>query len=263
MEINVNSITHIPIENLQRGEFQPRHHFDKTALEELADSIKSLGLIQPITVRPIGKERYEIVAGERRWRACQLAGLKTVPCIIYQYNDEEAARAATIENLQRQDLNPVEEAKAYQRLIDEFHYTHEKIAETLGKSRTKVSNSLRLLTLDHRVQKLLMEGVLSEGHGKVLLSAPLSLQVKIAEKCAIQAWSVRKLEQEIKKAQEKNQVANKDPNMTRLENLVTAQLAAEVKFEAEETGSGWMKIRYYDLETLEGIFQKMGVKQEE
>lgn len=255
-------VTTIPIENLVRGEFQPRLHFDKAALVELAESIKSLGLIQPITVRPIGSDLYEIVAGERRWRASQLAGLHAVSCIIYHYSDEEAARAATIENLQRQDLNPIEEAQAYQRLIDDFHYTHEKIAETLGKSRTKVSNSLRLLTLDDRVKRYLMEGALSEGHGKVLISVATSSQLKLSEKCIAQAWSVRKLEQEIKKLQEKITIRKIDPNLVQLENLVTDQLATEVKFEPDDSGSGWMKIRYYDLETLEGIFSKMGVKSE-
>lgn len=259
MEKSTKSIMEIPIENLVRGEFQPRRHFDQAALEELAESIKTLGLIQPITVRCIGHERYEIVAGERRWRASQIAGLQTVACIIQDYTDEVAAQAATIENLQRQDLNPIEEARAYQRLIDEFAYTHEKIADSLGKSRAKISNSLRLLTLDARVQTMLIDGVLSEGHGKVLLSALLNFQVKLAEKCVAQGWSVRKLEQEVKKIHEKPSVEKTDPNLIHLENLITSQLATEVKFETEDTGSGWMRIRYYDLETLEGIFEKMGI----
>lgn len=250
-------ISLLPIDRLSRGIYQPRRQFDPMALQELAESIKHLGLIQPITVRQKPNGDYEIVAGERRWRAAQLAGLSEISCVIMLYTDEEAAKATTIENLQREDLNPIEEAQAYQRLADEFNYSHEGIAKTLGKSRTKVSNSMRLLSLDARVQKLLVDKQLSEGHGKILVNLVPSLQFKLAEKCAIQGWSVRKLEQEIKKMQTPNAIPPPDPNLARLEQSLSAELAAEVKFEPEPTGSGWVKIRYYDFETLEGILQKI------
>ena len=257
---DTTTITHIPLDRLARGIYQPRRQFDENLLHELADSIKSLGMIQPITVRPLTNGNYEIVAGERRWRAAQLAGLSDVPCIIRHYSDEEAAQAATIENLQREDLNPIEEARAYQRLIHEFDYTHEQIATSLGKSRTKVSNSLRLLNLDSRVQQWLINKKLSEGHGKILISLPIAWQIKLGEKCIQHDWSVRKLEMEIKKIQDKPLVEKADPNLLRLEQNLASELAAEVKFETENAGSGWIKIRYYDLETLEGLFQKFGVK---
>ncbi len=160
------TIKAIPIEQLVRGKYQPRRHFDKKALEELAQSIRTNGLIQPIVVRPIAKQQYEIIAGERRWRAVQLAGMHNIECVIRDLTDTEAIEASTIENLQREDLNPIEEATAFQRLADDFHYTHEEIAATIGKSRARVSNVIRLLKLDTSVQQLLIDGLLNEGHVK-------------------------------------------------------------------------------------------------
>src|SRR4029079_3847018 len=165
------TLQQITIDRLSRGKYQPRQHFDPEKLQELADSIKSTDwLLQPIVVRPLSDGNYEIVAGERRWRAAQLAGLGEVSCLVFNYSDEQALQASIVENISRADLNPIEEAQAYQRLIDEFHYLHEEVAASVGKSRTAITNSLRLLKLDPRVQKFLIEGKLSEGHGKILAS---------------------------------------------------------------------------------------------
>ena len=188
----------IAIDCLSRGKFQPRRVFAQAALQELADSIKSSGLIQPIVVRPIDEQHYEIVAGERRWRAAQLAGLDYVTCLVKSFNDEQTAAVSTIENVQREDLNPIEEAKAYQRLIDDFSYLHEEVAAMVGKSRARITNSLRLLRLDEAVQQLLIDGDLSEGHGKAIAGLSLPLQRELAMAAVKQGWSVRKLEQHVK-----------------------------------------------------------------
>ena len=194
------SLQQIGIDLLVRGKYQPRQHFDPIKLQELADSIKSTGgLLQPIVVRPIGANKYEIVAGERRWRAAQLAGLTDISCLVYPYSDEQTLQASIIENISRADLNPIEEAQAYQRLIDEFLYLHEEVAASVGKSRTAITNSLRLLKLDARVQKLLIMGDLSEGHGKILAGLPPHQQYELAERCVQKGWNVRKIEAEVKK----------------------------------------------------------------
>ena len=178
---------------MQRGRYQPRVQFEPVKLQELADSIKNAGLLQPIVVRPVSDHQYEIIAGERRWRATQLAGLDEINCLVREFNDEQAAEAATIENIARVDLNPIEEAKAYQRLIDEFRYVHEEIAATVGKSRTAITNSLRLLKLDSRVQKLIIQGDLSEGHAKILVTLDPIDQFAIAKKAIQYRWSARKI----------------------------------------------------------------------
>ena len=156
----------IPVELLKRGQYQPRKHFDEEALQELADSIKEQGIIEPIVVRPLPNKTYEIIAGERRWRAAQLAGLDTVPCLIRECSDRAAAALTVIENVQRKDLNPIEEAESYQRLIQEFGYSHDEVAKALGKSRTGITNNLRLLKLDSNIKEIIRLGTLSEGHGK-------------------------------------------------------------------------------------------------
>jgi len=175
------TLQQVAIDLLVRGRYQPRQHFDPEKLQELADSIKSTGgLLQPIVARPLPNGQYEIVAGERRWRAAQLAGLLDVSCLVCPYTDEQALQAAIVENISRADLNPIEEAKAYQRLIDEFQYLHEEVAASIGKSRTVITNSLRLLKLDPRVQTLLIEEKLSEGHGKILAGLDSHLQYELA-----------------------------------------------------------------------------------
>lgn len=256
----------IAIEKLKRGQYQPRRDFDPESLAELAESIKSSGLIQPIVVRPIGDQHYEIIAGERRWRAAQLTGLDTVSCLIQNYTDEQAAAATLIENLQRRDLNPIEEAQSLQRLVEEFNYSHEEVGTIVGKSRTKITNTLRLLRLDDRVQQFLIERKLTEAHGKVLAGLPPLVQFEIAEQCATKQWSVRKLEEETKLAQEKPSVSATAANsqIMHLERKASDQLGAQVKFDMDDNPkSGWLKIRYFDLETLQGVLDRLGISNDD
>lgn len=252
----------LPIDQLSRGQYQPRREFDAAALQELAESIQSAGLIQPIVVRPKA-EAYEIVAGERRWRAAQLVGLHEVPCLVNYYTDEQAAAVTTIENINRIDLNPIEEAQAYQRLIDDFGYIHEEIAVVVGKSRTKITNCLRLLKLEGRVRQFLIEGKLSEGHGKILAGLPSSLQFELAQKAIARGWNVRKIEQEAKKIQQEQPSAinKRDVNVRALETALTQYIGCKVSIESQEE-KGQLKIDFHNLDILEGIFQKLGFKSE-
>ncbi len=253
----------LTIDQLSRGQYQPRREFEEVSLRELADSIQSAGMIQPIVVRPKAG-RFEIVAGERRWRAAQIAGLHEVPCLVNHYTDEQTAAVTTIENINRVDLNPIEEAQAYQRLIDEFGYIHEEIAAVVGKSRTKITNSLRLLKLDPRIRQLLIEGKLSEGHGKILVSLPQTLQYDLAAKALSRGWNVRKMEQEARKAQQAQPAAvdKKDINIRALESSLTQYVGCKVTIDSDEE-KGQLKIDFHSLDILEGIFQKLGFKFED
>lgn len=259
------TLQQLSIDQLVRGKYQPRRHFDATQLQELADSIKTTGgLLQPIVARPLASGKYEIIAGERRWRAAQLAGLNEVSCLISHYTDEQALQASIIENINRADLNPIEEANAYQRLIDEFHYLHEEVAAAVGKSRTSITNALRLLKLDSRVQELLITGQLSEGHGKILAGVPETLQLALAENCIQKQWSVRKIEQEAKKLMQPSADDGKysDPNLAHLENALSDHLGNKVHIDCEERGGGFVKIRFNNIDELEGHFAKIGFKYE-
>lgn len=186
-------ITMLELDKIQASVIQPRQHFDETALSELATSIQQHGLMQPITVRPLGNH-YEIIAGERRWRACQKLALATIPTIIVTATDEQALALALIENLQRQALNPIEEAIALNRLLEEFHLTHQAIAEILGQSRAHISNQLRLLQLEPEIQQLLAQGKLSSSHARCLVGLDTNTQIAVAEKIQAQQWSVRQTE---------------------------------------------------------------------
>lgn len=261
------TLQHISIDLLVRGKYQPRQHFDPEKLKELADSISSTGgLLQPIVVRPLSEGKYEIVAGERRWRAAQLAGLGEVSCLLFQYTDEQALQASIIENISRADLNPIEEAQAYQRMIDEFHYLHEEVAASVGKSRTAITNSLRLLKLDPRVQKLLVSGQLSEGHGKILAGLANHHQIELAERCVQRGWNVRKMEAEAKKIQQiDTPSADKysDANLKRLEVALSEHIGNRVQIETEERGGGYVRIRFNNVDELEGHFDKIGFEYED
>lgn len=259
------TLQHLSIDLLVRGKYQPRRHFDMTQLQELADSIKSTGgLLQPIIVRPLKEGKYEIVAGERRWRAAQLASLNEVSCLVSHYTDAEALQAAIIENINRADLNPIEEAEGYQRLIDEFDYLHEEVAAAVGKSRTKITNALRLLKLDSKVQELLIEGKLSEGHGKILAGLEQKLQLPLAERAIKKGWSVRKIEAEAKKCmQPETDNAYSDANLQQLEIALSGHLGNQVNINYEHRGGGFVKIRFNNIDELEGHFERMGFKVEE
>lgn len=260
-------LQHISLDLLVRGKYQPRRHFDPAQLQELADSIKTTGgLLQPIVTRPLKDGHFEIIAGERRWRAAQLAGLSEISCLVSFYTDEQALQASIIENISRADLNPIEEAEAYQRLIDEFHYLHEEVAAAVGKSRTVISNSLRLLKLDPRVQELLIVGTLSEGHGKILAGVASQMQFALAQQCVEKNWSVRKTEMEAKKLQcpiLQNDSRYSDPNIKHLETALTDHVGNAVNIECEERGGGYVKIRFSNIDELEGHFERLGFKYEE
>jgi ParB family chromosome partitioning protein len=260
---NQEKLMLLPIEQLAPGTYQPRREFEAKALQELADSIVSEGLIQPIIVRPVATG-YEIIAGERRWRAAQLAGLDKVLCVVKVVSDKDAAAISLIENVQRQDLNPIEEATAYQRLLEEFDYTHESLAKTVGKSRSNITHSLRLLQLEPRVQAFLASQTLSEGHGKVLASLSVDKQYPLALTCIVQQWSVRRLEKAVKaihdeSPQQKSQLKG-DNDLKRFEQVLSEQLGTEVHVEQKSSGQGWLHIRYYNQDILDGVLQHLNVK---
>lgn len=260
------TLQHLSIDRLTRGKYQPRQHFDPEKLQELADAIKSTdGLLQPVVVRPLPNQTYEIVAGERRWRAAQLAGITDIACLIYDYTDEQALQASIIENISRQDLNPIEEAKAYQRLIDEFDYLHEEVAASVGKSRAAISNTLRLLKLHPKIQQYMIDNKLSEGHGKILAALEFAPQLELAEKAIARQWSVRKMEVEAKKIQLGNIAPSEryaDVNLQRLETQLSEHLGNRVHVEYEERGGGSLKIRFNNIDELEGHFAKIGFELE-
>jgi ParB family transcriptional regulator, chromosome partitioning protein len=250
----------LPIEYLQRGKFQPRKDMNPEKLQELADSIKAQGVIQPIVVRKIGQDKYEIVAGERRWRASQLAGLQQIPVVIKDIDDRATMAIALIENIQRQDLNPLEEAEALRRLLDEFTMTHQQIADAVGKSRVTVTNLLRLMDLHPEVKKLLINGQLEMGHARALLSLDAVKQIAAAQKIAREGLTVRMAEKLVKDAQTEpklKQAKTVDHDTLRLQNELTAKLGAKVVIEHKDNGAGKLVIAYSSLEELDGILEQI------
>ncbi len=249
----------LPIEKLVRGKFQPRMHFSEEAIAELGNSIKNNGILQPIVVRPISrKSLYEIVAGERRWRAAQKIGLTKVDCLINTYTDQQAAAAAAVENLNRTDLNPIEEAQAYQQLIDNFEYSHEEIAATMGKSRTKITNSLRLLSLDKPITKMIIDGLISESHGKIIAGLEKNKQCKIAFECIENHLSVRQLENFIKKTTLAKENCKKENTVetANLENRLSEHIGCPIKI-FHKNGKGNITIFFHNLDILDGILDKI------
>jgi ParB family chromosome partitioning protein len=260
------ALREVPIDLLQRGRYQPRVDMRDDSLAELAESIKAQGVVQPIVVRPLprqgdGEARYEIVAGERRWRAAQLAGLHAIPAVVRDIPDESAVAVALIENIQREDLNPIEEARALHRLVEEFGLTHEDAASAVGRSRTTVTNLLRLLELPRPVRTFLESRELDMGHARALLGLPTpEMQFEIAERIVKQGWSVREAEQAVRrvagtsgdKGRGSAREAPSDPNVRRLETDLAETLGATVKIEHGPKG-GRVVIRYHGLEELEGI----------
>ncbi len=256
----VNPSHTLPIEFLQRGKFQPRKDMNPEKLQELSDSIKAQGIIQPIVVRSIGGEKYEIVAGERRWRAAQLAGLQQVPVVVKDIDDRATMAIALIENIQRQDLNPLEEAEALRRLLDEFTMTHQQIADAVGKSRVTVTNLLRLMELQPEVKKLLMNGELEMGHARALLSLDAAKQVAAAQKIAREGLTVRAAEKLVKDSQtptKQQAIKFVDKDTLRLQDQLTAKLGAKVLIEHKDNGKGKLVIAYSSLEELDGILERI------
>ena len=254
-------LKHLPIDLLQRGKYQPRTHMSETALQELADSIKVQGVVQPIVVRPIGGGRYEIIAGERRWRATQLAGLESIPAVVRDIPDEAAIAIALIENIQRENLNPVEEAMALQRLIDEFGMTHQQTAESVGRSRTAVTNLLRLLTLNNDVRKMLEEGQMDMGHARALLALTGKAQSDAAHQVVSKGLSVRETENLVRRLTERppapKTMRAKDPDTRALEEKLSGKLGARVVIQHSASGKGRITIDYNSMDELDGILARI------
>jgi len=259
------ALARLPLDLLQRGRYQPRLDMRTEALQDLADSIKAQGVIQPIVVRPVGAAapgqtvRYEIIAGERRWRAAQLAGLADIPAVIRDVPDDAAIAMALIENIQREDLNPLEEARALQRLVDEFGLTHQSAAEAVGRSRAAVSNLLRLMDLADEVKELLETRRLEMGHGRALLALTTRRQqVEVAHLVAKKGLSVRDTEALVRRlaapaAAEKAETGGGDPDIQRLERELADKLGAKVLFQHAPSGKGKLVVSYNSLDELEGI----------
>jgi len=254
-----SSLESCQIDNLKTGKYQPRSHMNQIALNELAESIKMQGIMQPIVVRPVGNMKYEIVAGERRWRAAKLANLSEVPILIKDIPDESALAMALIENIQREDLNAIEEAKGIQRLIDEFGMTHESASHVLGKSRTTVTNLLRLLNLSEHVQKALLEGKIEMGHARALLSLSASDQVMICQKVISKNLSVRDVEALIgqQRPAKRNIKKQKTADIVNFEANLSDKLGTSVKISHKSNGSGVLKINYSNLDELDSILKKI------
>jgi len=250
----------LPVDSIQPGKYQPRTRMDANSLEELAASIRVQGLMQPILVRPLSEDRYEIIAGERRWRAAQMAGLSEVSTLIRDIPDEAALAMALIENIQREDLNPLEEALGLQRLIDEFSMTHQEAADAVGRSRPAASNLLRLLQLAPPVQELLMAGELDMGHARALLPLAGALQVQLAQRVVLKGLSVRETERLVQYAlRPPKDVAPSKPDrdVLRLQEELSDLLGAEVAIRANRRGAGKLLIGFADLDQLEGIMQRL------
>ena len=254
-----NSLENCPIDKLITGKYQPRSHMNQIALKELAESIKMQGIMQPIVVRSIGNMKYEIVAGERRWRAAKLANLSEVPILIKDIPDESALAMALIENIQREDLNAIEEAKGIQRLIDEFGMTHESASQILGKSRTTVTNLLRLLNLSEHVQKALLEGKIEMGHARAMLSLAASEQVMVCQKVISNNLSVRDVEALIgqQSPAEGKIKKQKTADIVNFEENLSDKLGTSVKISHKSNGSGVLKINYSNLDQLDSILKKI------
>jgi len=248
----------LPVDLLQPGKYQPRIDMHQDSLQDLANSIKAQGVLQPIVVRAISGGRYEIIAGERRWRAAQIAELHEVPAVIRDVPDEAAIAMALIENIQRENLNPIEEASALQRLIDEFELTHQQAADAVGRSRAAVSNLLRLLSLNTDVRKLLENGDLEMGHARALLTLEGEAQSKAAREVVSRGLSVRETEQLVNKAKDspaksKPKTQALDPNIERLQNDLAEKLGAPVHVQHASSGKGKVVISYNSLDELDGI----------
>ncbi len=254
----------LPVSQLVAGKYQPRTKFDETALAELADSIKAQGLMQPIVVRKLTAEKYEIIAGERRFRAAQRAGLSEVPVIVREADDGQALALALIENIQREDLNVIEEARALKRLQEEFQLTHEQIGQAVGRSRSAVSNMLRLTELAPQVQEKVLDGKLEMGHARALAPLPPAQQILLAEKISAQGLTVRDAEGLASKAAipaaQKIATASagkRDPDLARLEEDLAETLGAYVSIKPAKNGAGEVVIRYASLDQLDGIVEKI------
>jgi ParB family chromosome partitioning protein len=257
---NNSELQKLPIEFLHSGKYQPRKDMSEEALEELASSIRSQGIIQPIVVRPIAHNSFEIIAGERRWRAAQIAKLETVPCIIKDVPDEAAVAIALIENIQREDLNAMEEAVALNRLLNEFELTHQQVADAVGKSRTTVTNLLRLNNLNSDVKILLEHGDIEMGHARCLLALEGEAQSDAARLAVAKALTVRETEKLVRSILEPlpaKEITEKDPDVKQLEQQLAENLGAKVEINYNKKGKGKLVISYTNLDELDGILNRI------
>ncbi|MEN8547899.1 ParB/RepB/Spo0J family partition protein [Acinetobacter soli] len=256
--IDHGQLKQVDVDLLKRGEYQPRRFIQEQDLKELAASIEKHGVMQPIVIRPIQDDQfsYEIIAGERRWRAAQLAGLKQVPAIVRDLNDQVAIALALIENIQRQDLNPIDQALALQRFHDEFGLSHQEIAETVGKARTTVSNLLRLLSLDDVIKDFMQEGQLDMGHARAILALKAKDQIAIAKVIIDKNLSVRQTEQLVREWNQPKQSKPKEaapPDIEQLTQRLSERFGAQVKIDHNKQGKGKLVIQYHSLDELDGI----------
>ena len=265
---NPHLVTQVPPDRLHRGRFQPRNPVDDAALDELTASIRELGILEPLIVRPLAEETddYEILAGDRRWRAAQKAGMDRVPVIVHNVDDRTAAAIALVENLQREDLNPVEEALALRCLMDNFDLTQVQVSELVGKSESAVSKAVGLLKLPDPVQQLLQSRVLEAGHGKVLLNLPLAEQLALAERAAEQGWSVRELERQKNRLITKSRRRGRSfqdghsPDIQHLEMRLREWLCAPVRLKPDRKGGGKIEIGYANAAECESVLGRFGFK---
>ncbi|MFN3791393.1 ParB/RepB/Spo0J family partition protein [Massilia sp.] len=257
----------LPVTQIQAGKYQPRTRMDETSLSELAASIKTQGIMQPVLVRPLGEGAavpYEIIAGERRFRAAQMAGLEEIPVLVREVDDQSAAAMALIENIQREDLNPLEEAQGIQRLINDFQFTHEQAAASVGRSRSAVSNLLRLINLAQPVQTMLMAGDIDMGHARALLAVDSAHQITLANHVIAKRLSVRETEKLVARALEENaspatpaRAKEKPGDIVRLEEELSDKLATPVMFKMGAKGKGQLIIDFADLDILDGVLARL------
>ncbi|MDZ7736684.1 MAG: ParB/RepB/Spo0J family partition protein [Gammaproteobacteria bacterium] len=259
-----DALRNLPVDLIQRGRYQPRIEINAERLQELADSIRAQGVVQPIVVRPIEGGRYEIIAGERRWRASQQAGLHDIPAVVRDVPDQAAMCLGLIENIQRENLNPIEEARALERLLQEFEMTHEGVADAVGRSRAAVSNLLRLLELRPEVREMVEKGDLEMGHARALLGLGKDRQLEAARKVVSRGLSVRATEQLVRQGNsgsgpsaKKTAGKRRDPNITNLEQDLSERLGAAVSIKHEKNGRGALSIRYSSLDELDGIISRI------
>jgi ParB family chromosome partitioning protein len=260
---SAQALRHIPIDQIERGQYQPRQRFDEEALEELAASIKQHGLMQPVVVTEVSANRFQLIAGERRWRASQRVGLATIPAVVKVVQPDQQLAMALIENIQRENLNPMEEAVALSRLIEDFQLTHQAVADSVGKSRTAVTNAIRLTRLSKDAAQLVAEGLLDMGHGRALLALPVEQQGVTARRIAEKGFSVRQAESLVRKMLSEPRVeagsrTKADPDVIRLEQQLTSFLGQRVSIKQQSKSKGQLSIRYDSLDELDGILSHMG-----
>ena len=257
-------LRHLPLDVIRPGRYQPRSVFDEDKLEELASSIRAQGVVQPVVVRETAPGEFELIAGERRWRAAQRAGIETIPAVVRDVTDEATVAMSLIENIQRENLNPLEEATALRRLIDEFQMTHREAADAVGRSRAAVSNLLRLLELMQEVKEMVDGRLIEMGHARALLSLDAGLQVQAAREVIGRKLSVRDTEALVRRLQQpaRKPPRKSDPDIQRLQNRLEESLCAKVKIQHQASGKGKLVISYNTSDELEGILGHLGLSDE-